>query len=285
MKGKPLIFCATYQVNGQDQVMPETLAAIDAIEGEFDFVLGRFNPYRHGHLNILHQYQQARKITLEGGYSHLLSIEHDMLPPPSTLDLMLQAGAQVVYGVYLLRHGSKVLNAWRKVNSSYVGMSLDLFPDELAQARAQVVAEVSGVGLGCTMISREVLQRFDFHPAETNINSSVPDVAFATDCLRAGIKQVAHFGIICGHIEPSGNILWPFEKGKNNMIKIKVNKSVNGPMGLVLKEGEETEIPASVAAELERAGYISIVKSSKSSKPTSKSDKPTSKKVAEPAEK
>jgi hypothetical protein len=201
-----------------------------------------------------------------------------MLPPPSTLDLMLQAGAQVVYGVYLLRHGSKVLNTWRKVNSSYLGMSMDLFPDELAQARAQVIAEVSGVGLGCTMISNDVLQRFDFHPSENSINSQVPDVAFATDCLRAGIKQVAHFEIICGHIEPSGNILWPFNGGINHMAKYLVLKSVNAPGGLALIEGQEIEIPEGVARELERAGYIKFAAAKKT---TSKSTK----KVTEPVEK
>ena len=276
-----LVFCPTFEVNGVDQVRPETLDAIDALDGTFDFVLGKYNPYKHGHMNILHQYQVARNLALDG-HTHLLTIEHDMIPPPNALVDLVATGEKVAYGVYQLRHGAHVLNAWRKVKSNHVGMSLSLFPDELQQARHQVVPEVSGVGMGCTFIAREVLELFDFRPPENSKGGQIPDVAFATDCLRAGIKQVAHFGVLCGHIKPDGQVLWPFNNGGSNMAKYKVLVTVNAPGGRHLVEGELVELPDEMGSELARAGYVKAATKPKPAAPKEvaepKVKKPTAKK-------
>ena len=259
VSAETFVFCPTFQVNGKDQVRPETLASIKDLQGSIDFELGRYNPFKESYYNILNQYQVARQKAIHGGYKYLLTIEHDMLIPADALPKMIDCKAPVVYGLYVLRHGARVLNAWRKVESNYVGMSLSLFPDELAEARAKVVAEVSGVGFGCMLVDCQVFDDIEFKASSGAISSAIPDIPFATQCLRKGYKQVCHFGIECGHIEPSGNILWPSENEVNMLKVYKVLQDVNinvGGLTVALEAGAEVPLPVEVGQEQARAGYL-----------------------------
>ena len=50
-------------------------------------------------------------------------------------------------------------------------------------------------------------------PRSTQSRSSAASDVYkrqADDCARRGIKQVARFDILCGHIRPDGFVLWPF---------------------------------------------------------------------------
>ena len=278
MSGNVLIFCPTYEELGRDMVRPDTLDSIKALkwDGKSTFVLSKVNPYSDGKLNILHQYQHARNLLLAGDYDALFTVEHDMIIPPDALMKLWAADAPVAYGVYLLRHGSYVLNAWRLEGTRYVGQTYTMLPKQLKKDLEHgEIRAVSGVGFGCTLIRRAVLERFEIHPAENN-GHPVPDVPLAVDCVRAGIKQVAHFGVVCGHIEPGGNILWPGDEA-GHMTKVLALQSVNAPVNEVvtrLVEGKEYDLPEYDAEELARAGYVLI-----------KGDKPRAKSLAKPVKK
>jgi hypothetical protein len=287
MSANVLVFTPTYQIGGVDQVRKRTLESIDNLQGSFKFLLGRFNPFNAGHENTLNQFKTAREIALSRDYDYMLTVEHDMIIPSNALLLLLALQVPVAYGVYVLRHGAKVLNTWRRTTGSYVGMSLSLFPEELKKAKREVTPEVSGVGFGCTLFSRSVLERFPFHGPK-NGSGSIPDVPFAEDCIQNGIKQYAHFGVQCGHIEPSGRVLWP-DKGENqmDMVKVVVLQDFNGAVGSVtvkFKAGDKLEIPEDPAKEFERAGYLSLEDKGKvSRKSSTKSVKPkAAKKVTKP---
>lgn len=277
--GNVFVFCPTYQINGVDQIRPETDESIRAMSGDFDYIVGRFNPYSRKDLNILNQYQTGRQLFLQGDFSHFMTVEHDMIVPSDALEKLLALNVPVAYGLYLFRHGTKILNAYRYVNSNNVGMSLSLFPDELEQAIRIETPRVSGAGFGCMLVERRVMERFDFHGKE-GCDSNIPDVEFATDCLRAGYKQICHFGVKCGHIEPDGNILYPFNGGFQ-MANVKILQDVVVSVGAgsqALKRGDETELPDELAEELSRAGYVSIIPKEKTRrKASTKSVEPKSK--------
>ena len=131
-----------------------------------------------------------------------------MVLPLDALTKLAAANKPVVYGVYMLRHGSTVLNAWRREGTKALGQSLSLFPDELGRAKRAGLWPVSGCGWGCTFIRRDVLAAVPFHDGgEQNLAG---DLVFAVDCLRQGFEAYAHFGVQCGHVH-DGVVLWPFD--------------------------------------------------------------------------
>ena len=144
-------------------------------------------------------------------------------------------------------------------------MPLSRFPDDLARAWADGIANVSGAGFGCTLIRREVLEAIPFRSGPDHPH---PDLPFAADCIRAGIRQVAHFRALCGHICPDGSILWP-EMGKlTNNVKVIVLQDFNAPSGGHYSAGEQVIMDGSEAGELSRGGYVRMaVQTGKSSRP------------------
>jgi hypothetical protein len=206
--------------------------------------------------NVLYQFQMARERALKRGYDALLTVEHDMWLPVMALKMLWATGAPVAYGVYVLRHGASVLNAWEYVpGSRNLGESLSIHPRKLAKAQKQGVVPVSGVGFGCTLIRREALEAIPFRSGEKG--SEAPDVPFATDCLRAGLGQVAHFGVVCGHYDPAADRwLWPFaEVGSVTCVALQDVTTKSGK----LVAGQRCELPVDEAKELSRAGYIRLI--------------------------
>jgi hypothetical protein len=192
---------------------------------------------------------------LAGGYDALLTVEHDMVLPPGAVERLWAVDADVVYGVYLLRHGSNVVNALEASQGRNIGMSLTFAPRLLAQAQRAGVVEVSGVGFGCTLMRREVLERIPFRP--DGEGGQAPDIPFATDCVRAGVRQVAHFGVLCGHVE-EGKVLQVSEQpGERVRVEALQTVTVTGPQRL--EAGQIYELDGVLAGELARAGYVRVL--------------------------
>lgn len=274
-EGKVLLFCPTYyKENGELALRKRTRECIDALEwdGELDIEISTLNPYkiaddvgyhRRDQLeNVLIQFRKGWAMCLKGGYDAILTVEHDMVIPADALRKLWAVDKPVVYGVYMLRHGPPRISAWRPIRSPNVGMALDIFPNELEIARKKVVAEVSGVGWGCTLIRREIVEKFPLH--RSNDGHPSPDVPFATDLQAAGIQQYAHFGVVCGHILPTGEVLWP-PWGEEEGIHVSVKtmyvaiQSFNGQVGnnlMHFNAGDEYELSELDAAPFVRAGFL-----------------------------
>jgi hypothetical protein len=194
-------------------------------------------------------------MTLEGGYDAMLSVEHDMTLPPGAVQTLWDTAAPVVYAIYALRHGSQVVNLFRKEGTKNIGMSLSLFPDELKQARKQGTIEVSGAGFGCTLFRRDVLEAVPFRFGEY-----APDIPFAVDCLHRGIVQMGRADVICGHFH-NGVELNPW-KGGGVIARVLALQDVTVNIereSKSLKHGRYYSIPCDAASELQRAGYLQIM--------------------------
>lgn len=252
-----LIYTPTYA----DGPHPETLRSVSQ-QTYTDYVheVSWHNPYPGRNMaNVVAQYQRAQEMILAGEYEALLTVEHDMILPPDALEKLMATDAPVVYGVYMLRHGTATLNAWQKIGNRNIGMSLSLYPKEVEKAKKAGAWEVSGTGWGCTLIRRKVLERLTVH---SNSETDAGDITFSTDCLRAGIKMLARFDVECGHIEPNGNVLYPFgPKGVavvgRVIAMVDVTVNVNG-QSLAMKRGRYYTLPLEVAHEASRAGYVRI---------------------------
>lgn len=257
MTVRVLVFTPTWG----SALRPETEAALagQQWDGALVWEVGRENPYPPPDLrNVLAQYRVGWALALAGGYDALWTVEHDMAPPPNALELLWGADAPVAYGVYLLRHGSNVVNALQASTGRNIGMSLSLHPAELAQARRRGVVEVSGVGFGCTLIRRAVLEQIALRPDLATVgDEQTPDMPFATDCVRAGVRQVAHFGVLCGHVE-RGKVLQVAEGGAGRTQVLALQTVVvEGPQRL--EAGQQYALDATLADELARAGYVRLL--------------------------
>lgn len=206
--------------------------------------------------NVLAQYQKAWKMALAGGYDALLTLEHDMVIPVNAVQKLWETDSPVVYGVYMLRHGIPTLSAWQYINRTNLGMSLSLYPNEVRRGRQQGWLEVCGVGWGCTLIRREVLERVSVRSTGA---SDAGDMAFATDCVRDGIKQIARFDVPCDHIMPDGTVLHPYRGGiVARVLALQTFNARVGRESWPMRSGSYYTIPPEDAFELQRAGYVQI---------------------------
>lgn len=203
---KLLVFTPTYG----DGPLPATLASVAAqvFDGELMHEVSWHNPIPTKDMrNVVAQYQRGRQMVLDGSYDALLCVEHDMVIPPNAAQVLWDDGAPVVYAVYRLRHETHVLNAWT-VNGRRLGKPMSFYPAIVAEALKAGRIECAGLGFGCTLIRREVLQKINMR----NEDGNAPDTPFAKDCLRKGIKQIARFDVPCQHIE-NGIVLEAFTDG------------------------------------------------------------------------
>lgn len=171
------------------------------------------NPFfdNNGRHNIAHNYQKARRWVLDNGYDYLFTVEADMIVPPHGLSKLLDVcenqGADVAYGLYCFRNTS-TWSAWTELDMER-GRSIRKDPEKAKAAWGKVI-DVAGVGLGCTLISRKVLEALDFR-----VDDLHPDVhndwVFAYDLQQAGFVQKCDLGVVCGHISmtPLPRVIWP----------------------------------------------------------------------------
>lgn len=158
--------------------------------------------------NITANYKQARQIALELRVDALLCVEADVLVPEDALEHMSAMQADVMYGLYVWR-GQRLWSAYATVDESR-GVSMSADPVRARASWGRII-DVEGVGLGCTLIRRDVLDCVDFRLPANNAEGTCCDWMFALDCKRLGTRQRAHLGVICGHLlhDPSGGSLWP----------------------------------------------------------------------------
>lgn len=252
-----------------DEMRAETRASIESqiTDIEFDWEIGFHNPFQGVDFsktkNVVAQYQRAQEMCLAGGYDALLTVEHDMIIPPDTIGKLCATDALVVYGIYMLRHGTPCLNAWQYINKANLGMSLSLYPDEIKEAREQGWWEVCGTGWGCTLIRREVLESYKIH---SKGDQDAGDISFAHHCVKAGIRQIARFDVPCGHILPDGFVLDPYKNGGivSRVEALVAMNALVGGVSMPLKQGRYYTMPPDDARDLQRAGYVRITNDSDS---------------------
>jgi hypothetical protein len=267
-----MVFTPTWvTAAGHLAMRPETAAAVEAqqFDGRFEWHVGLHNPIpAQSHQNVLAQFQCGRELFLASDCDALLTLEHDVvLPDENAVQRLYDTPADVVYGVYLLRHGNKVVNAFEYVGDRNLGESLTLHPRKLADARKRGVVRVSGAGNGCLLIRRHVVEQFEFHKGDGQ--QWCPDIPFALDCLRGNITSLARFDVACDHFDGERR-LRPF--GDATMDKVKVVArarvwTVDNGRSLALEPGQEYLLSKGLAADLERAAYVARVEATTDQEP------------------
>lgn len=171
-------------------------------KGQVDYYAPSGMDTNQANKSINAKYQQVRQLTLDGSYDALLTVESDMIIPPDALEKLADLETDCAYGLYLFRHGRYDLNASLDLT---VGKNtpLNSKPEYARQIWGQVI-EVAGIGLGCTLIRRHVLEAVPFDCREHGHT----DWQFAQNVRYAGGEQLCHTGVVCGHINKN-KVLWP----------------------------------------------------------------------------
>jgi hypothetical protein len=256
---KVLVWCP---VPSEDNPLSETEQAIKDLEfdGQLDIVIARFNDYPgYDKRNWQSQCKAAWIKVIEGGYDALLHVDSDMIPPRNGLQLLADVNAPVVYGNYCFRHGDYPYMNYSTppINSSYGTLYDEIINHkELLEKYQNKVTEVSGVGFGFVLIRKEAIEKTDIHYLNESHDC---DMIFAIDCCKKGIKQMGHWGVMCGHMTPDGKTYWPFQNCY--LATVHANDTVNyRALGrtIHLEKGTDDYVPLLQAKELERAGYIEI---------------------------
>ncbi|MCB1717494.1 MAG: hypothetical protein KDK05_20415 [Candidatus Competibacteraceae bacterium] len=142
------------------------------------------------------KHNEARRLTLDGGYDALLHIDADMVVPADTVKRLCAVGADVVYGLYVSR---QTPSRWL----CFVNKAMTTTLDQVPPSNTDYVRSF-GAGLGCTLIHRRVLEQIEFrHNGQTG-----SDWWFAIDAANYGFRQMHDLGCVCGHIDRN-RVLWP----------------------------------------------------------------------------
>lgn len=191
-----------------------------------DFKLDFYFPYkgygdgeRDGRDVICDKYNAARERALSGGYDAMFTVESDMIIPPDALMKLWLTGADVAYGCYAFRRKPFDWNVYSVLfDDKLAGYPLSNVP-ERAKLDWGSVVDVDGIGLGCTLIKRHVLESYPFRAdgiKHMDGTRSHCDWYAALDWMGAGYTQKCDTSVVCGHISAtnrrgkvSPSVLWP----------------------------------------------------------------------------
>jgi hypothetical protein len=190
-------------------VEPEVGAAIFAqdYDGFYDVMFTRDNPYdpirRAAYRNIQLNYEKMRRVALAENYDAVWVVESDTIPPTDALRKLLQVDAPSVSGLYVLRHGSNIPNLMQFGVSPGIGSAMTWQSVKDALALGLTTIQTSGGCMGCVLLRRAVLERFEFitHP------QCAPDVPLMQFCWQNQLIQAARLDVRCDHKEPNGTVL------------------------------------------------------------------------------
>lgn len=211
---KVLIGVATFPATEEtpNAVYPAAQASIEALrDGWSDRILVEYydgdDPALDPRDNLTHKHNCMRSAVLDLGYDALLTVEADMIVPPDALEKLAAVDADVVYGVYCSRSHPMVLTF--PTIDGYKGRSISA--DVLTyRGKFGGIIPCEGVGFGCTLIRRHVLEAIEFRRDVSTAmrRKFADDWTFALDVKAAGFKSAAHLGVLCGHIQRDGVVRW-----------------------------------------------------------------------------
>lgn len=214
---KVLLYCPLYP--STPKIYPETDTSIknirwgrtlDVVLDDWGSELEHTNSLQEKHKRIMEKYRRARQLTLDGGYDALFTIEADMVVPGDALMKLAEVDADVVYGLYVSRH---TLNWYANLLINGRKAKINRNPS-LRRRLWHKVVESTGVGFGCTLIRRHVLESLDFRIG----GNSAADTYFAEDCMKMGYKQAHDLRVVCGHIS-NDEVIWPDQYKATKVLK------------------------------------------------------------------
>tara|TARA_Y100000310_G_scaffold338661_1_gene429002 strand:+ start:2699 stop:3400 length:702 start_codon:yes stop_codon:yes gene_type:complete len=143
-----------------------------------------------------------REEVLKKDYDYFLSLEQDVIPPKDVLEQLLQHGKEVVTGVYYMEYnvkkegtivGKKILPLLYKKKDEEHLQQLSV-----QEIEKEELKQITASGLGCILISKEVLEQIKFRYEEDKV--VFDDIWFCQDLEKEGIQLYVDTAIKCKHL-------------------------------------------------------------------------------------
>jgi len=143
----------------------------------------------------------CRKYAIDNGFDYMLHLETDIIPPMDVIEKLLIHRKKVVGGLYDIFYGTKrklMVQVSEPFDRNIRGYRVMDFIEDLEPTFIDgTVKQVYHAGLGCMLISREVLDRIEFR-GEKGQNFH-PDTCFANDCFQLKIPIFVDTTLFCEH--------------------------------------------------------------------------------------
>ena len=158
---------------------------------------------------------KIRKLLLEGNYDYLLFVESDLLIPQGTIRRLVAHQKPVVGSVYNIARDHNFIpciflddlsvdgfRATRPLGIKMVDGEKKLDPQEVVDfLKRGGIQQCHGVGFGCTLIQKQLVERFPFW-YDGRFENKHSDVYFYLDLSRESIPVYVDTDVVIYH-EPS----------------------------------------------------------------------------------
>lgn len=185
-------------------ITPETVQSVYNMDtGSLEVDMKCVRGYTADNRNVL------AKFAVEGGYSHLMFVDSDVVVPKDALEALLAVDAPVVLGYYYHRYSDG--RPLEKTNICPVdgdGYMTQYTADELRMLRIlQEAGETSvlirGGGVGCALIETSVFEKLEkpwFKWVRYKSGKQLSeDLFFCEKCRDNNIPIYAALDVACGH--------------------------------------------------------------------------------------
>jgi glycosyltransferase involved in cell wall biosynthesis len=218
---KVLVGIVTYE--GKDYIFPKCIEAVkkfdysnydilivdnSATQGYYHKMFGR--DYHLGNTTIKHLTRASntrdtladsqnyiRNYAMKGGYEYVLFVESDLVPPPETIKRLLKHNQLVVGSVYWLQapneDGTKTaaipcifFTKPKEEHANMTGTRL-IKTEEVPKFLNTGLQPCHGCGLGCTLISIGIIEKFPFWSDE-RFDNKHSDVYFYMDLHNKNVR-------------------------------------------------------------------------------------------------
>lgn len=154
-----------------------------------------------------------REYALKHGFDYWMSVESDLFPPKDTIQKLMVHQKPVVGYPYMIGHedvteqdimfgGIKKTWCVFRYKKTEIGGGTELIPREEADKMMNTgLQKVHGMGVGCALIRRDVLERFKFW-YDSRFKNKHSDVYFYLELHNAGVPVMLDTGVTVPH-QPS----------------------------------------------------------------------------------
>jgi len=148
-----------------------------------------------------------RERMLKGKYDYFLSLEQDVIPPADIIERLIRHGKHVVSGIYYKLYNVNVKGKDGMIRQKKTLLPLIFMPSNdknkmhvcyPKDVEGEQFLKIRACGLGCVLISREVLEKvaFRYDPSK----STFDDFIFCTDAIEQGFEIYADTSVKCKHL-------------------------------------------------------------------------------------
>jgi len=142
----------------------------------------------------------CREYAIKNDYDYILHLETDVFPPLDVIERLVHHKKLIIGATYDILHGDerKLMIQTDEGNHKFVQYrQLEYLEESECEFMDGTVKQVFHAGLGCILISTEVLKNIEFYYVEgTTLH---PDTAFAMTCLQRNAPIYVDTDIYCEH--------------------------------------------------------------------------------------